>query len=555
MRKNYRVNKALLIYFLCFFSCMAFSQTASGFIWPIDSPRVITGNYGELRPNHFHAGIDFSTRGQVNLQVYSVAEGYVSRIRVSATGYGKSVYITHPNGKVSLYAHLNAFSLKIADVVKQEQLAKQNYEVEIFPKRGAIPVRNNEIIGLSGNTGGSTGPHLHFEIRTEKSETPLNPLTFFKINDREKPVIRKIGFYSLADTCSPAFIKAVRVEGNSLATGSNSLTLGHAIIGFAFAGFDRCVPNGNPNNIFSAKLYMDDRLIYSHTLNNIDFSENRYVNEFSESNGGVKFQKCFLPTLYPAQMYGSCFNKGRILLSDSNYHHLKFIAIDESGNEQKLSFYIRAGTFDYYRPSAVKSDVFVNCNKDFTLRRNKLQMYMPAKTLFYSTPLIVDNALETTGRLIILPSGINLRNTAVIGFKVPERLMKNKTKLVLKSGSSVYAPTLRNDSVFYAVKNFGTFQLGTDTGKPKIRTFLNDKQLKKVKNPASFSFVIEDNSSGIMSYNLFLNNKWVIGEYDAKSNLLTYYKDEGTPAGDLDFKLVVEDKVGNKAELKYVLRR
>jgi len=549
------VNKRLLLYFLCLSGCISLSQTATGFIWPIDSPRIITGNYGELRPNHFHAGIDFSTRGQVNLQVYSVAAGYVSRIRVSATGYGKSVYITHPNGKVSLYAHLNAFSLKIADVVKKEQFAKQSYEVEIFPKRNEITVRSNEIIGLSGNTGGSTGPHLHFEIRGEKSETPLNPLTFFKISDREKPVIQKIGFYSLADTCSPAFIKAVRVEGSSLATGSNSITLDHAIVGFAFAGFDRCVPNGNPNNIFSAKVYMDDRLIYSHALDNIDFSENRYVNEFSEPNGGVKFQKCFLPTLYPWQMYGSCFNKGRILLSDSNYHHLKFIAADESGNEQKLDFYVKAGKFDYYRPSAAKSDVVVNCSKDFIWRKNKLYLSVPAKTLFYSTPLTIDNAIETTGRLAVSPSGINLRSPAIIGFKVPERWMKNKTKLVLRNGSSVYAPTLRNDSVFYAVKNFGTFQLGADTGKPKIRTFLTARQLKKVQNPGSFSFVIEDNSSGIMNYSLFLNNSWVIGEYDAKSNLLTYYMDEDTPAGDLAFKLVVEDKVGNKAELKYVLKR
>jgi hypothetical protein len=526
-------------------------------IWPIDPPWTITGNYGELRPNHFHDGLDFSTNGQINLQVYAVEEGYVSRVRVSATGYGKSVYITHPNGKVTVYAHLNAFSLKIAEMIKKEQYAKKSFEIEIFPKSYQLPVRKGEIIGLSGNTGGSTGPHLHFEIRDEKSETPLNPLTFLKIKDITPPTIQKIGFYDLADTCSPQFIKALKLKtaGDKLVTETDTVIFDRAIIGFAFSGFDRYVANGNPNNIFSAALYMDGQLIYTHTLNKIDFSDNRYVNEFSEVIGGIKFQKCFLPTLYPQHMYGDCVYKGRIILSDAHGHQLQFIAKDESGNEQRLQLYVKTKQFNYYKAPAIKSGLFVNCNKDFSVQKNNLAVSIPAKTLFYSTPLILENRIETSGKLIILPAEVNLRSAATVGFKVSENLKRYKSKLVLKNGSAVYSPLFRHDSVFYAVKSFGTFQLGKDTIGPDIRTQLTARQLKKMASPAAISFVVKDAVSGLMNYHLYLNDVWVIGEYDAKYDLITYYFDEESPVGNLEFRLEAEDNVGNTSVFTCVLRK
>lgn len=544
------------IYILCVLSCFSFAQLPFRFIWPIDSPRVITGNYGELRPNHFHDGLDFSTGGKVNMPVYAAEEGYVSRIRVSATGYGKSVYITHPNGKVSVYAHLNSFGIKIAGLVKQEQYAKKSFEVELFLKPHQAIIRKREIIGLSGNTGGSTGPHVHFEIRDEKSETPLNPLTFFKIKDSEHPVIQKIGFYNLADTSAPQFIKAFSLKqiGHKLSPQKDTIVLDQAIVGFAFSGFDRCVSNGNPNNIFSAKLYLDAKLIYAHTLNKIDFSDNRYVNEFSETIDRLKFQKCFLPTLYPPNMYGDCFNKGRILLSDSNYHHLKFIATDESGNEREIEFYIKTKHFNYYRSTSVKSDVFVNCNTDFFIRKNDVALLIPAKTLFYSTPVIIENALEASGRLILQLATINFKSAAIIGFKASGKLKENPHQQVLKSGSVVYSPVYRNDSVIYAIKNFGIFQLLRDVNGPIIKPQLNTKKAKKINSQSSVSFIVDDALSGLQSYNLFINDVWVIGEYDAKYNLITYYFDEESPTGVLEFRMEAEDKVGNKSVFNYKLR-
>src|SRR5688572_26734694 len=259
----------------------------------------MTANYGELRPNHFHTGIDFTTHGEIKRPVYSIQEGYVSRIRMGPTGYGNCVYITHPGGKVSVYAHLHAFSLKIDNVVKEFRLATQSNEVEFLPKPRTLYVRKNEIIGLSGDTGNSTGPHLHFEIRDEVSEVPLNPLLFYKIKDKTPPSPEQLAFYDLSDTLAPKLLKTFKIKTgfrDSLILEKDHLELDKAIIGIAFSGHDRFTSTGSQNNIFSIRIDVDDLPSYSHKLNNIPFPDSRYINEYCDEHGKTKYQKCFLPT-------------------------------------------------------------------------------------------------------------------------------------------------------------------------------------------------------------------------------------------------------------------
>ena len=517
-----------------------FSQTPENFTWPIDTPRIVSGNYGELRPNHFHAGIDFTTNNKVNLPVYSVADGYVSRIKVSSVGYGKAIYITHPNGQVSLYAHLNSFSSKIADAVKKEQYENRRYEVDLYLKKNSIQVKKGGLIGLSGNTGGSTGPHVHFELRDEKSETPLNPLKYYSLNDTVKPTLEKISFYDLTDTISPKYMYAFTVKNG------DSLILDKSIVGLAFSGFDRSMSQGRIFNVFSADLYFDGKLIYSHVLNNIDFEEGRYVNEFSETKDKFKFQKCFLPTLYPQKMYGTILNKGRIDL-DNKYHLVKLGLKDEQGNERITNFYVKAKNVNSFAPTK-KEGVFVNCNERVKKQINDLQVTIPAKTFYYSTYLLVENSLEKNAQLSILPENVNFRNAATIGLLVPNKFLKHKDKLLLKSvTNNFYSPTVRHDTVFYSIKNFGTWQLVVDSLSPKISF--------KKKSAISVSFTIEDKMSGISRYNMFINNKWVIAEYDAKSGELTYYFDESCPKGTLKYRVETEDKVGNSSKFYHTLKR
>lgn len=552
------MNKFSLITICVCFRLVFMGQSSVEFAWPVDSPRVISGNYGEIRPDHFHAGLDFNTNGKTDLPVYAIAEGYVSRIKTSSTGYGKSLYITHPNGKVSVYAHLNSFQKKVNDLLKIEQYKQKNYEVDFKLNPSDIKINKREIIGYSGNTGASTGPHLHFEIRDEISETPLNPLEYYSINDNIAPVIQQIAFYNLADTSSPKFLNAYKVKLNkkdSLVLVKDSIILSQGILGFAYSGYDLFQPKGSPNNIFSSKLYFDDKLIYSHELDEIHFNETRYVKEYSETIEKFTYQKCFLPTLYPMGMYNNVKNKGKVILLDTNFHNLTLVVNDEQGNENALKFYFKTRKLNYYSKPTINSDVYVNCKEDFMISKNKMQIFIPARTLYRSTALIFENTVENSGKLIILPSEAILKSTSILGFEVPKKYLKNKNKLVLKSGDDVLKPiNFMGDSIFFSIRNFGWFQLDQDTVAPiiKLAPAATKKSPKSAKIVA-VNFTISDNLSGISKYNLFVNEKWVIGEYDAKTNQIVYYFDEDTPPGPLDFKLEASDRLGNYSKFSYKL--
>lgn len=551
------MHKKILAYLpLVICSCL-FSQSETNFGFPLDPPYYFSANYGELRPNHFHAGLDFTTGGQINLPVYSVEEGYVSRIKISSTGYGKCVYITHPNGKVSVYAHLNSLALKIDQYVKKEQHAQQSFEVELFPKLNILSVRKGEIIALSGNTGGSTGPHLHFEIRDKKSEVPYNPLMYLKVHDHVKPIVNQVAFFSLADTSAPKFIRShgVAWSNEDSTDAGETISLNESILGFAFSGIDQFNEGGSPNNIFSVKLYLDQKLIYSHQLNNLSFDDTRYINEFTQSIGHVPYQKCFLPTLYPKDFHGECFNKGRIMVKDHKVHILNLVVHDEAGNTRKFWFKLKVSDFNSFAPPSIRSDMYVNCSKSYLARKKGIQLKIAANSLFYSTPLILENTIESTGKLIVLPSEVNLRTNVNIGFKVPKKYLDQKKQLVLRNETTIYPPTNRGDSVFYSVKTFGWFQLMTDTEPPVIKTQLALYKLRGISGLNSLSFIITDHLSGIGKYKLFINDAWVLAEYDQKNDLLTYTFDEDTPWGIIGVKLEVEDKVGNKSTFETMLSR
>ena len=142
---------------------------------PLEIPLILSGTFAELRSNHFHSGLDIKTQQQSGLKVMAAASGFVSRIKVSHFGYGKALYITHPNGYTTVYAHLQNFNPEIDAYIKHRQYKNESYEIELFPKAGELLVNNGDIVAYSGNTGGSGGPHLHFEIRN-KQEHPMNPM-------------------------------------------------------------------------------------------------------------------------------------------------------------------------------------------------------------------------------------------------------------------------------------------------------------------------------------------------------------------------------------------
>lgn len=551
------MNK-ILIFFLCLFPALYFSQVIREFGWPIDTPHIISGNYGELRPNHFHMGWDFSTRGQENLPVYAIDNGYVSRVKVSSVGYGKAVYISYPGNRLGVYAHLNAYAGDLAKAVESEQVSKQSHEVEFFPAKDELKVKRGDLIGYSGNTGSSTGPHLHFEIRDQETEVPLNLSEYYGIQDTIKPALQEVAFFSLADTNNPVMYKPLKLRNtnnDTLHLIKDSIVLYHSILGFVFAGNDRFTSKGSPNVIYQASLSIDNQQVFSYTMNYISFDHQRYVNEFCEVINKVKYQKCFLPTMYPQAIYGQHVNKGRILLADTNFHLLRLDLNDEHGNKRMLQFWFKTRKVENYAVPILKGDVFVNCSRDFKSSKKHLSLTIPAGTLYHSLPLSISNDLKTTGKLAVLPASVNLGSATRLGFLIPQKYRGHQQKLVLKNGSSVYNPVLSGDSAYYSVYAFGHFELALDTIGPKIKTAISPKKLKRIKKFNDFSFTMRDNLSGIARYKMYMNEQWVLAQFDAKSNLLTYIFDENTPVGDLELRVDAWDKTGNFSSVKFILKR
>lgn len=515
-----------------------------GFIYPLDREVVVTGNYGEIRPNHFHAGLDFSTDPSLNLPIKSVADGYVSRIKIGSGGYGRVLYITHNNGYVSVYAHQKKYAQKIDEYIKKIQLEQKQNEIEVYPKANDLLVKKGEVIGYTGNSGSSTGPHLHFEIREEKSEIPINPLLVYDVKDDVKPELTHLAIYSMTDTNNIKRISSIPVKyiGDKLSLPKYTQVLTENTFAIGFAGFDRANGNTNKNNIYEAKVLLDDKIIYHHQLNNISFDNGRYVNVFSEKEGGVKFQKCFSPTCYDIAIYKSLVNGGKILLNDTLPHKISLQINDEKGNKNALTFFVKTRNLKGYTVNTIKHNVF--CNQDANIKKGDVEVFIKSGTL--SKHASVSVYINKLGKAFVGNKDEDLLKAFTLSIKIPKAIPGKENKMVLINETHCMVGTYENGWLKAESKSFGIFSYGYDTVAPTIVL----PSSKKKTSINSVRFKVADNLSGIADYHIYVNGVWQIAEYDAKSATISCNFSEATPK---TLKIEVIDRVGNKAVLEKVI--
>ncbi len=523
---------------------------------PLDIPMQLSGNFGELRPNHFHAGFDFKTQQKEGLKVYAVAEGYVSRIKISTFGNGKTIYITHPNGYTSVYAHLQKAVGAIQDFITLTHYKEQAFEIEVYLKPGEIPIKKGEWIALSGNSGASEGPHLHFEIRDSKTEFIINPMLFgfdsgFK--DTKKPLISSIYVYPLSSTTTvnksqrPILLNySLQKEGTFLA----DKVMANGSIGFGIITDDYDDVSFNKNGVYSINSFLNGLPSFGYQFDTYSFDDMRYVNALIDYSKYKKtkqrVQKLFMKNKYGLPFIKTDEVKGQItpVLNLDELYRIE--VADFFGNKTEITIPIQFDNNSTVIPAEPKvSKYFIKANKDNIFEKENGTVFFPAGTFYDDFALNFD----VKNKVLYLHEDTVPAHTnfivSISDSKVSKELQEKTFLARLDGDQIVYNFTNKKDSVFSSkVKTLGKYKLVSDTIAPKV-SILKPVEGKWVSDDA-IQFHISDVSSGIKTHNGYLNGKWVLFEYDNKTTKITHtFNDEFLLEGANELKIIVSDNVGN----------
>ncbi len=524
---------------------------------PLDiTPPALAGSFGEIRGNHFHSGIDFRTNQREGYPVYAVADGYISRLRVQNSGFGQALYINHPNGFTTVYGHLQRFAPKIATVVKNLEYEKKSFEIDEFPDATLIPVHKGDVIAWSGNRGSSGGPHLHFEIRDTKTEETINPQFFgIIIPDNIPPVIHGLYVYRLNGKNFNEFTpkQAIGITGSGgeyKTTAPVSLT---GEVGFGIVVTDRHNGLSGTNGVYSIQLELDGKKIYTSALERFAFEDSKAINSHIDYptylNTKRSIQKSFVDPGNPLKIYSGLVNSGRINFNDGAAHQLRYIITDSKGNSSILPFTVNAGSAPV-AVSTVPSGIIYPYNKVNEFNSEDIKVVFPMGTLYNDLNFSYKKLPKPAGNAWSAVHQIHNRYTPLhIGFdlwikadNLPENL-KSKALIVSTSGSS-QGGSFDNGYVKATPKNFGSFYITTDTIAPRIVP-VNIGEGRNISGLSKMTFKISDNLSGIKSFNGYIDGKWVLMEFDAKTATLWHSFDERTSAGKHSLELVVTDMKEN----------
>ena len=495
------------------------------FVKPLKIPLILSGTFGELRSNHFHSGLDIKTQKREGFNVHSSAEGYVSRIKISHWGYGKVLYVTHPNGYTSVYAHLKKFAPKIEAYVKKLQYEKESFTIHLFPESSDLVVEKDEIIGYSGNTGGSGGPHLHYEIRHSNSN-PINPMFFgIEIPDTKIPEIRAGVVYSFGDSSQvnqSNKIKELRFKKQANGTLLANQIEAYGTIGFGINVIDKQDGALNNNGIFSLNMTVNGQTVYHHTIDTYAFSETRYLNTLIDYGRFFRkrqrIQKCFVEPANKLSVYDNLINNGYLNIEDGLSYTVKITAKDFKGNTRSLIIPVKGKKASILvKKKVAETPHYFKANEFNKITRSNVTIAFPKKSFYndiYFDFDYKDSIVSLHNQSVPLHKNFTLTFDVS---KYPKEIRKQLFIARKKSkGRLYYSNTRRKEDRLYTLnKILGKYTLALDTIKPKIIpiNFKNEQLLTKYRY---LKFKVSDNLSGVKFYRGEIDGKWILLEYDAK---------------------------------------
>ena len=532
-------------FLIVFFFASQAQERQPNFAQPMRIPIVINASFGELRNNAFHAGIDYGTNRAEGVNIHSIDDGYVSRIGVSPIGFGKALYIAHPSGHTSVYAHLREFSPEIDNVVKNYQYENQRFRVDFHLEENQIPIKRGQLIGKSGNTGSSGGPHLHFEVRDTETQEILNPMRFpsFGIVDTRPPTIREIAVFPIEGVANG---RTNRIHFP--ASQNPPLINAWGTIGLAVKAYDAINNSTRTLGINEIRLFVDNEQVFNYKMERYAFHETRYINSFIDFEDWRRnksfFMKSFVEPNNRLRLFETNNNRGLINISEERDYRIRYEVLDSHNNKATFSFVIRGRRADIPPPPSCRQTLFYNWEN--IVHEGDFRAVIPPNVLYTNLCLNYSRRPSATYLSDIHQLQDNftpLHDSIDIFLPVDARRIADTSKLLALKLNGTQKPTpfigkYENGKFHFRSREFGSYAAVIDTTPPQITPQPN----------APLRFKITDDLSGIDTYNGFINGVWALFEYDAKNDLLFHRPDNRVSLRKpYTLRLEVTDKVGNKA--------
>ncbi len=537
---------------------------------PVNIPLEIVANVGELRTNHWHMGLDIRTQQRENIPVYAAADGYIAKVSIEPGGFGRAIYINHPNGYTTLYAHLNNFAPALHQWVIQQQYLQKSWAIKLKLPANLFPIKKGELIAYSGNTGGSAGPHVHFEVRETKTDKCVRPLMFgLPLADAVPPTIIRSGLYdrnrSVYDQ-SPQLFGVKKAGAFYNLTSGNTLNTGYNKVSFAITTYDRVSGSNNQNGIYKARVLIDSVLQSEFVIDYIDYNESRYMNAHIDyklkANGGPYLQHLSrMPGDY-SNVYSNSSEQGIIYLNDTLFHSVVIEVYDANNNISRLKFNIR------YNPTYSKNVVY-NAGQKFIPQQ--VNVFESDRFEVFTTEYTVYDTVHLTYKLIDNVSGnaispIHNFNSAAIPVhdNLTVRIRPSlsisaelRDKILIKNiaGSRTYTQkaTWQSEWVSAKFRQFGSYQAFIDTIPPTINAPGYGDTID-LRRSTRLVFTPQDNFKSIKSFKAEVTGQWLLFTND-KGSPYIYRFDQYFPTGVNELTVFVEDLVGNVTRRTWYVRR
>ena len=552
----------------------SFSQTETfpQYPNPVKIPVYLSATFAEIRSNAFHAGVDIRTQGVEGKEVFAVADGYVSRIGVSPFGYGKVIYITHNDGFTSVYAHLSKFNKNIGEYVKAKQYEDKSFTQNIILDENEFPIKRGDFLGFTGNSGGSGGPHLHYEIRYTETQEPVNPLFFgLKIKDTKKPNIKGFAIYPLENSMVNNHDEVLYldvVNENNAYSLKNPIFTANGNIAFGINVFDQADGSSNKNGPYSIELFADNTLIYSVISYKYSYSETRYVNSLIDYSYYIKNKERFIRTEIDEFNKLSVYNEknGIVSVNEGDTLNMKYVVKDYNNNVSTLCFTLIGGKkskLNKHKDVISHSCYNISGDKSSEIKVGGFEVKIP-KYAFYRDIAIEATQIDTIENIFsdyayqLGNDGIPLHKKIKLRMKISDEFVDDTLLYIAsvdRDGKFSFLGNKSVDNHIEAQTNvLGTYLIVKDAVKPTIKP-LNFKGKGSITDNWSLRLEIEDKESGINKYDMYVNGKWVLADYDAKNNLLMYQIDDHIKKGHNTLEVIVTDMLGNKCVYSTTLQR